>query len=317
MSTAAKLPPKITQNRHVLALMGVPLWVEKCPKVQEDERTHEKTWERRIIALSAPADRLHANPRLNHLLPVTPDASQAANGEHEKIGKMGQNNNNGNDDHKKLSEQTSQERASFAAHKVKNISHDESNQHRVDEITSSPPERFEQATQMDRLAQVQLSQNGEPTSPYHSSPITSEPKICFWLQGVRFGRWVLMVDILLMNPEERSIWQSLINALNTQSTHQSLTFFYREIHYPLVKNEFRLDEVLNPAQYTFDGFMMGFSAVGLHTHISSSSVLQVAFLTDVPAGIAIQTLAQLPTVSQMAADTSLKKMLWQQVLNQS
>lgn len=316
MSTADKLPPKITQNRYVLALMGVPLWVEKYPKIQGDEQTHEKTWERSIATLPAPADRLHANPRLDHLLPVTPDVSQAANGKHEKAGKTDQNNDNSNDDNEKLIEQTSQGQASFAVHKVKNISHNESSQQMADEAANSPPEQFEQTKQMDRLAQVQLSQNDKPTNPHRPSPIASEPKICFWLQGVRFGRWVLMADILLMNPEGRSIWQSLINALNAQSAQQSLTFFYREIRYPLVKNEFRLDEGLNPAQYTFDGFMMGFSAIGLHAHMNSSSVLQVAFLTDVPAGIVTQTLAQLPTVSQMAADTSLKKMLWQHVLNQ-
>lgn len=143
--------------------------------------------------------------------------------------------------------------------------------------------------------------------------LTHTPKVSFYLQGLRYNNWVLVVNILTMNDDERALWQSLKNAL-MQELHkksESLTenIIYREIHYPLVDDEFYASMGLNPAQYTFDGFI-----IGLSVPIMEKSVVLMAFLNDMPNEIAIPPSQTLPSINDMIINPYLKKDFWQKVV---
>lgn len=140
--------------------------------------------------------------------------------------------------------------------------------------------------------------------------IINMSKVRFYLQGLRYGQWVFVVNVLTMSEQEQALWQSLKNALmqevqkNDDSNNE---FLYREIHYPLVDDEFYADMVLNPAQYTFDGFVIGLSALNGYT-------AKMVFLNDMPNEIAIPPSQKLPTINDMITNPHLKKDFWQKVV---
>ena len=68
MNSPYNCPPKIAQNRHILALAGIPLWTKKHP-IEQDGADAD------IVSLPPTYDRLQSNPRLNHLLPNKSPAS--------------------------------------------------------------------------------------------------------------------------------------------------------------------------------------------------------------------------------------------------
>lgn len=271
-------------NRRILALVDVPLWVKKPNK----EQAHKYP----IITLPLAIDRLQTNPRLEHLFaprqPMNPPAqppnvTEAVNA--TKVAEAAEGALTSADgDNSKTSDMP--EKIALEPRPNWQQSHQRT--------THEHTEETKQAIGADEAVSVDL--------PEHSAEIK------FFLQGVRCGRWVLMADVLAMSREEQSLWESLKNALSTQALRQTMVYFYREIHYPLVKNEFRLDEGLNPAQYTFDGFVIGMSMSD-----EASLAVQMAFLTDIPVGIHTHSLVELPLISQMLQDASLKRILWRQI----
>lgn len=299
MNTLSDCPPKIAQSRHILALAGIPLWAKK----------HATTGSRAEIATLPPAyDRLQPNPRLTHLLPdelltkqyakpittpnttPTPDKSQILSA---------------------MDVRALLDPASLSADNPPFADLTPS-----DIINKQPS----QATPESQRVLGSIVTGEQAQSPVQPNPTTNLAQaqpfdspahldIRFALQGVRFGQWVLIVDMLLMSRDEQSLWQSLKNALSNQASHQPITAFYREIGYPLVKNEFRSDVGLNPAQYTFDGFVIGLCVSSGH-----HQAVQVAFLTDTPAGVIAQTAQILPSIRQMMTSPALKKQFWQTVV---
>lgn len=293
MNTLSDCPPKIAQSRHILALVGIPLWTKK----------HATTGSRAEITTLPPAyDRLQPNPRLTHLLPDELPAKQYAK----------PNTTPTPDKSQILSAMDVRallDPASLSADNPPSA-----------ELTPATPESQRELGGNTTGEQAQPLTQSPTQSPVQPNPITNlaQPQpfappahldISFALQGVRFGQWVLIVDMLLMSRDEQSLWQSLKNALSNQADHQPITAFYREIGYPLVKNEFRSDVGLNPAQYTFDGFVIGLCVSSGH-----HQAVQVAFLTDTPAGVIAQTAQTLPSIHQMMTSPALKKQFWQTVV---
>lgn len=278
MNSPYNCPPKIAQNRHILALAGIPLWTKKHP-IEQDGADVD------IVSLPPTYDRLQSNPRLNHLLPnKSPASSPPASS--PKLSKLSKLPKPSTKQHTKLGVSSS------VAQNVKLPSKPQASS--VVEISKQAP----QAT----IKPQRQSETSKSALPAHLD-------VRFALQGVRFGQWVLIVDVLMMNRDEQSLWQSLKNALSNQANHQPITIFYREITYPLIKNEFRSDVGLNPAQYTFDGFV-----IGLCVSAGQHQAVQVAFLTDMPTAIITQTTQSLPNIHQMMMNPALKKQFWQTVV---
>ncbi|MDO5050469.1 MAG: hypothetical protein Q4D68_01900 [Moraxella equi] len=293
MNTLSDCPPKIAQSRHILALAGIPLWAKK----------HATTGSRAEITTLPPAyDRLQPNPRLTHLLPDELPAKQYAK-------PITTPNTTPTPDKSQI----------LSAMDVRALLDPTGLSAKLapsDIINKQPP----QATPESQRALGSIATGEQAQSPVQPNSITNLAQaqpfappahldIRFALQGVRFGQWVLIVDMLLMSRDEQSLWQSLKNALSNQANHQPITAFYREIGYPLVKNEFRSDVGLNPAQYTFDGFVIGLCVSSGH-----HQAVQVAFLTDTPAGVIAQTTQTLPSIRQMMTSPALKKQFWQTVV---
>lgn len=306
MNTLSDCPPKIAQSRHILALAGIPLWAKK----------HATTGSRAEITTLPPAyDRLQPNPRLTHLLPdelpakqyakpittpnttPTPDKSQI-------LSAM---------DVRALLSPTSLSADNPLSALIPSDIINKQPSHTTSK-SQRPLGGVITGEQTQTLAQFPAEPQVQPnlvTNVAQAYPFASPAHldIRFTLQGVRFGQWVLVVDMLVMNYDEQSLWQSLKNALSNQANHQPITAFYREIGYPLIKNEFRSDVRLNPAQYTFDGFVIGLCvSSGYH------QAVQVAFLTDIPAGIIAQSTQILPSIRQMMTNLALKKQFWQTVV---
>lgn len=268
--TTSNLTPKNIQNRHILNLLGVSLWANK-QSISNPSISH----------IPAMIDRFY-NPRLAHLLPEMAKKS-------EDIKAVSWQNTDG-------------------------IPHHDP-QTPIDNPAIDVKELLVKKTHDHQISHHRHEEVSQTISVQTAVPLMAQNKqsdIRFYLQGLRFGYWVIIVDILSMNGEEQALWQSLKNALarelQKQNTHQNINAIYREIHYPLVKNEFRADVVLNPAQHTFDGFIIGFGASVPNQRV------QVAFLTNMPQGIIAPTSHHLPTISDMMANPTLKKTFWQQVV---
>ncbi|OPH38753.1 hypothetical protein [Moraxella equi] len=300
MNTLSDCPPKIAQSRHILALAGIPLWAKKHATAGQSRAG--------IITLPPAYDRLQPNPRLTHLLPDELPAKQHA----KPI--TAPNTTPTPDKSQILSVMDVRALLDSASLSVDNPPSADLTP--SDIINKQPP----QATPESQRALGSIVTGEQAQSPVQPNPITNLAQaqpfappahldIRFALQGVRFGQWVLIVDMLLMSRDEQSLWQSLKNALSNQASHQPITAFYREIGYPLVKNEFRSDVGLNPAQYTFDGFVIGLCVSSGH-----HQAVQVAFLTDTPAGVIAQTAQILPSIRQMMTSPALKKQFWQTVV---
>lgn len=268
--TTSDLTPINIQNRHILNLLGVSLWANK-QSISNPSISH----------IPAMIDRFY-NPRLAHLLPEMTKTPQHIEPLHEQ--------KNTHDDP---------------------IHHDNQIQNPVVHVKELLTQKEHTQNQITHRHSEDNHQN-LPLQKTTSFTQNEQQNIQFYLQGLRFRHWVIIVDILSMNGEEQALWQSLKNALareiQKQNAHQNINAIYREIHYPLVKNEFRADVVLNPAQHTFDGFIIGFGASVPNQRV------QVAFLTNMPQGIIAPTSYHLPTISDMMANPTLKKIFWQQVV---
>lgn len=304
MNTLSDCPPKIAQSRHILALAGIPLWAKRHSVVGQSRAE--------IIALPPVYDRLQPNPRLTHLLPDELPAKQ-----HDKP-KTTPNT-------KPTSDKAQISSAVDVRALLSPVSSSADNPPSADLapsdiINKQPPQATPEPQR--KLGGNTTDEQAQSTAqpPVQPNPITNLAQaqpfaspahldIRFALQGVRFGQWVLIVDMLLMSRDEQSLWQSLKNALSNQANHQPITAFYREIGYPLVKNEFRSDVELNPAQYTFDGFVIGLCVSPTH-----HQAVQVAFLTDTPTGVIAQTTQTLPSIRQIMTNPALKKQFWQTVV---
>ncbi|MDO4895928.1 MAG: hypothetical protein Q3971_01090 [Moraxella sp.] len=134
-------------------------------------------------------------------------------------------------------------------------------------------------------------------------PPTLKVGVRFYLQGIRYGRWVLMADILGLDDELVSIWHSLKNALANHAIRQQINYVAHEAHYPMINadSDYREHHDLLPADAVFWGFLFGLGA---------DDGIGVACLTPLPDVVTEQQFKQVPTLSQMHANPTLKKQLW-------
>lgn len=132
---------------------------------------------------------------------------------------------------------------------------------------------------------------------------TPKADVRFDMQGIRYGRWVLMADVLGLDDELASIWHSLKNALANHATHQQMNYVVHEVCYPMINtdSDYREHHDLLPADAVFWGFLFGLGA---------DNDTWVACLTPLPDVDTTQQFKQLPTLLQMLADPKLKKQLW-------
>lgn len=133
----------------------------------------------------------------------------------------------------------------------------------------------------------------------------TDTPIKYELEGIRVGDWVLMVDVVTTQHEERSIWLSLKSAMSNWATQNEQLFGTHRISYPM-NDEMKVSPTL--AQKCLDGFVLRLQMLGDFTQ-------KVAFLNVLPDGVDYfgETMP-LPSLTQMNDDGNLKKLLWQQVV---
>lgn len=115
----------------------------------------------------------------------------------------------------------------------------------------------------------------------------------FDLQGGLYGRWVLMVDIQALDSDSQKLWQNIVQALSLDCETTS---------FPICAG-------MDTAE------LANASLAGYLFRIGRSEEIQVAALTEIPKGLTHPNLADTPTLSEMLADSTLKRKLWQQISN--
>ena len=133
--------------------------------------------------------------------------------------------------------------------------------------------------------------------------------IRFHLQGVRFGNWVLVVDLLGLDDELIMIWRSLKQALATHAHQHSIYHHDHEAYYPMmnVDNDYAEHKNLVPADGVFWGFLFG---------LSIDDGTQLAYLTTLPDGlpdVLDECMNKLPSLDELAKQPTLKKQFWESV----
>lgn len=134
---------------------------------------------------------------------------------------------------------------------------------------------------------------------------TKKADVPFYLQGVRYGRWVLVVDLLGLDDELVMIWQSLKQALINHAKQHAISHHSHEAHYPMINvdNDYVEHKHLMPADGVFWGFLFG---------LGMDKDSQVAYLTALPDTLPNATDGQskLPLLDELAKEPTLKKQLW-------
>ncbi|MDO4699650.1 MAG: hypothetical protein Q4A69_03040 [Moraxella sp.] len=138
----------------------------------------------------------------------------------------------------------------------------------------------------------------------------ADNKIEYQMQGVRFGHWVLVADMTLMDSEARFLWSSLTQALGVQAQSAAVLYHCHQTHYPLLPDAEHHSLAL--ARQTFLGFMLRllfFGGVNIQE-------VKVAFLTPLTAGVDYtKHVHHLPSIDEMLKNPQLKKQLWTTLLN--
>lgn len=117
----------------------------------------------------------------------------------------------------------------------------------------------------------------------------------FDLQGGRYGDWVILVDIQALNHDSQKLWQNITQALSITCETTS----------------FPICEGMDTAE------LANASLAGYVFKIGRSEEIQVAALTKLPEGLEHPHLSSVPMLSEMLADSSLKRQLWEQLSRQN
>lgn len=265
------------QSRRILALMGISYWVDKAcqphvlPKMQE-----------RFDGFNHVHNNHADNPRIQHLLPKeapkTPNPITPPSPAHQTS--------------VPVMVSAPKTTAPSAIPKITTP--------KTADIT--PPHLPPKTHPTHDVAQVAMPP--EPPDTPSTAPVAD---VRFHLQGVRFGRWVLAVDVLGLDDEMMSVWQSLQQALIKHANQHSISHHSHEAHYPMVNadNDYKEHRHLMPANAVFWGFLFGLG-VGVDTEC------QLAYLTALPDGLSEfdTCVKHLPSLDELIKQPTLKKQLW-------
>ncbi|OOR91550.1 hypothetical protein B0181_03070 [Moraxella caviae] len=186
------------------------------------------------------------------------------------------------------------------------------------EATTAPSAPVVQAVQDGKVAKSALDglsdkasdkPSAEPSNASENSEKTDQSdtaKIRYTMQGVRYGEWVLIVDLAHLGGHLPT-WQALTNALEKHAQKTNQAFLRHDVRYPLTQHG---ETSAALAQSCFMGFMAQLMAGGA-PQIAQS----VAFLSQIADGVdyfgEMQTLPDIQTLSQ---NPNAKKQLWQRVV---
>ena len=113
----------------------------------------------------------------------------------------------------------------------------------------------------------------------------------FDLQGGRYNNWVLIVDIQALNSDSQKLWQNITQALSLEC---------ETIAFPICAG-------MDTAE------LANASLAGYLFKIGRSEEVQVAALTELPAGLSHPHLINVATLEAMLSDSTLKRQLWEQI----
>lgn len=117
----------------------------------------------------------------------------------------------------------------------------------------------------------------------------------FDLQGGRYGNWVLLVDIQVLNNDSQKLWQNIAQALSLSCETSS---------FPICVGM----DTTELANASFAGYIF---------KIGRSEEVQVAALTALPDGLIHPRFVIVPTLDEMLTDSMFKRQLWQQLSDQN
>lgn len=143
-----------------------------------------------------------------------------------------------------------------------------------------------------------------------SQNTTPKANIKFRLDGIRFGRWALMADLLLLDDEMMATWESLKQAITRHATTHAIPHHSHEAEYPMINtdNDYKEHRFLMPADGVFWGFLFG---LGLEDNVSFGCLS--ALPDGVPDAFIHRPLVDLPTLEHLVKNTNLKKQLWEKI----
>ena len=133
-------------------------------------------------------------------------------------------------------------------------------------------------------APIELKNTGNNTS-------ILDKVAAFDLQGGRYNNWVLIVDIQALNSDSQKLWQNITQALSLEC---------ETIAFPICAG-------MDTAE------LANASLAGYLFKIGRSEEVQVAALTELPAGLSHPHFVSVVTLEAMLADSTLKRQLWEQI----
>lgn len=154
------------------------------------------------------------------------------------------------------------------------------------ELTRNPIQALKQKLEVDdnktTEVRVSLAESLEQVDPFE-------------IVGVHFKEWVLIADVSVFKEEPYfRLWENITNALSL--TPQSLKF-------PICEG-------------ISDKEAANASVAGFIFNLAKNNEIKVAALTAMPNGIEHSNIQDMPKLSEMLADSKLKRQLWQR-LNQN
>lgn len=137
------------------------------------------------------------------------------------------------------------------------------------------------------------------------TPVVATPKldIRYQLKGVRFGRWVLVIDMQYVDTDVHSVWLSLCEALERQAQRTHAPYRTHDISYPLVHDDYAEHQDFAPANHACLGFVLGLAMPELAS-------VQIGLLTPLTAGLSIDNALTLTDIRLLARHDELKKAFW-------
>ncbi len=162
--------------------------------------------------------------------------------------------------------------------------------------TDSKPSNTAVTPLVDTIVQQTAVFNIDDTDSFKGDGLKKESfnrVMPFDLQGGRYGDWVVVVDIQALNHDSQKLWQNITQALSMTCETTS----------------FPICEGMDSAELASASF------AGYVFKIGRSEEVKVAALTKLPEGLEHPKLTNLPTLSDMLADSSLKRQFWEQLSN--
>lgn len=251
----------ISQNRHILSMIGIPVWAS---------RTHATE---RVPVMG---DRLGQKPidgvMGNH------DGGYDDNADYGYDDNHDDNHDNDGYDHERHDERV-----------------------HADDIVAHTPTPDDVATP----TQLANNPNTPPKITTNAPIITPIPKldIRYHLKGVRFGRWVLVVDLQYIDTDVHSVWLSLCEALERQAQTANLPYRTHEIHYPLVKDDYAEHQGFAPANQACLGFVLGLA-------MPDVTSVHIGLMTPLTEGLGIKNAYTLTDIRLLAMHSEQKRAFW-------